>query len=178
MEIAHRVNNIDIFYKHYYIHNLRRFEIDIQSYKNSIIVYHDEINNDINNIITLNDFLKYTPNDITINIEIKKYKSYQNIISDVISLLQQYKEKIYIISSFDKDICNEFIKLNNYETIYLIDKVKNYDKHYKNICIHKKFLDIINYNNHDNIYVYDIQFNEFNKMKNQYKFVNGWIIDY
>jgi hypothetical protein len=180
MEIVHRTNNIDFLYKHYYNYNLRNFEIDIQPYKNLIILHHDEIllNNNIDNILTLEEFLKHTPNDITINIEIKKYKTYKNIIPDVKKLMQKYINKKYIISSFDKDICNDFIKIGGYEIIYLIGELENYDKTYKNICIHKKFLDILNYHNHEKIYVYGIHNNEFQIEINRYKFITGWIIDY
>jgi len=228
MEIAHRTNSLNSFYKHYYQHGCRNFEIDVQYFKNpldysdQIIVYHDEISiNDFErselikqkDILMLPDFLRLIPDNITLNIEIKDYsgsnKYYKsdescicsckiciqnnpnnscklqktNIVNQLVDILAKYTKNVYIISSFDKYICNNKIilkKLNSVtnDIIYLVDELDNYDKNYKNICIHKKFLDILNYRNHDIIYIYDVDKNNLDNLKANYKYVNGWILDY
>ena len=246
MEIAHRTNSLNSFYMHYYQHGCRNFEIDVQffnspknlKYQNDntdqIIVYHDEIsiNNDERSklvkqkdIIMLDDFLRFIPDNITLNIEIKDYsgsnKCYKsddelclcyyknackcklcfckiclqnnpnnsckiqkiNLVNQLVNLLMKYNKKTYIISSFDKYICNnpnilDKLKLISNDIIYLVDEVENYDKNYKKICIHKKFIDILNYSNHDLIYVYDVKNNELEKLKRDHQYINGWILDY
>jgi len=216
MEIAHRTNTLDNFYKHYYDYNCRAFEIDVQFNKNSeeIIVYHDDISKETKldkNVIMLYDFLRLTPDDITLNIEIKDYSGSKNYIKNdicackiciennpnktcrseknslidlLIVVLKENNKKGYIISSFDKYICsNKTIRSKleedvSKDLIYLIGELGDYDKSFKKICIHKKFLEILNYNNHDLIYVYDIKREDIDDFKEDYPFVNGWILDY
>jgi glycerophosphoryl diester phosphodiesterase len=222
---------------HYYQYGCRVFEIDVQIFNNPnnlkyqndnsdrLIVYHDElsINNDERSelvkqkdIIMLDDFLRFIPDNITLNIEIKDYsdsnKFYKpddeslflncsckicmeanpnnsckiqkiNLVNQLVDLLVKYNKKTYIISSFDKYICNNkniLDKLNSITNniIYLVGELENYDKTYKKICIHKKFLDILNYSNHDLIYVYDVENDNLDELKLEYPYIKGWILDF
>jgi glycerophosphoryl diester phosphodiesterase len=224
MEIAHKTNTLDSFFKHYYEYNCRNFEIDIQLYKNSldnsdeIIVYHDNILTDKDftkkkDVVSLFDFLRLIPDDIILNIEIKDYsgsnKYYKSIekftcscnictqnnlnktcfsqkrelIEILLVHLKYNKKKKIIISSFDMFICNNkdiIYKLKSItnEIIFIIGELENYDKNYKKICIHKKFLDFLNYNNHELIYVYDVHKDNLDQLKINYPLINGWILDY
>jgi hypothetical protein len=151
------------------------FEIDVQYVNNKIIVHHDECHDDTN-IISLENFLLWTPNLITINIEIKKYNS-TNMNIELIRLLQQFPFKKFILSSFDKDVCRELFH-SHYQVFYLISKVENYDESFVNICIHKKFLNILNYTNHEQVFVYHVHKNELQTLKSKYSYIKGWIIDF
>ena len=179
MEITHQTNTLECFYKYYYNYKCRVFEIDIQpDENNTIIVYHDDFfkNKVSKNIITLDEFLRFTPHLITINIEIKKY-NLRNINFELIQLLQQYPFKKYILSSFNKDVCKELVH-SSYQVFYLISLIENYDKTFVNICIHKKFLDILNHHNHEQIYIYNVHKNELQQLKSKYPYIKGWIIDW
>ena len=106
-----------------------------------------------------------------------------NLVNQLVDLLMKYNQKTYIISSFDKYICNnknisDKLKLISNDIIYLVGEVENYDKTYKKICIHKKFLDILNYNNHDLIYVYDVENTNLDELKLEYPYIKGWILDF
>lgn len=178
MEIVHRTNTLDFFYKHYYQNNCRAFEIDVQPVNDTILVYHDDLSNMSfsNSITTLEEFLRLTPNFITINIEIKKYNS-KNINLELIELLNQYPSNKYILSSFNKEVCREFLSFN-YPVMYLLSTLKDYDRTFHNICVPKNLLDILNLDeNHEQIYVYQVKKTELQKLKRQYPFVRGWIYD-
>jgi glycerophosphoryl diester phosphodiesterase len=176
MEIAHKTNTLECFYKHYYMYQCRFFEIDIQFVNNRIIVYHDECSNDTN-IITLEEFLRWIPNLITINIEIKKYNDSTNLNMELLQLLEQFPFKKYILSSFDKNVCRELFH-SLYQVFYLISIIENYDESFVNICIDKKLLNILNYTNHEQVFVYNIHKNELQILKSKYPYIKGWIIDW
>lgn len=179
MEIVHRTNTLDFFYKHYYQNHCRAFEIDVQPGNDTILVYHDDLSNNIlstNGITTLEEFLRLTPNLITINIEIKKYNS-KNINLELIELLQQYPFNKYILSSFDKEVCRELLSLN-YPVMHLLSTIEDYDKSFVNICLPKHLLDILNLDeNHEQVFVYQVKKTELKKLKRKYPFVRGWIYD-
>jgi glycerophosphoryl diester phosphodiesterase len=176
MEIAHKTNTLECFYKHYYDYKCRFFEIDVQHGNDTIIVYHDDFNKVSIPVITLEEFLRFTPNLITINIEIKKY-NLRNINLELIELLAQHPFKKYILSSFDKDVCKELLHCH-YPVFHLLSTIENYDKSFVNICIHKNLLNILNHDNHEQIYVYDVHKKELEHFQYKYPSIKAWIIDW
>lgn len=179
MDIVHRANNLGFFYKQYYQNNCRAFEIDVQSGNGTILVYHDDLSYILpkHGMTTLEEFLRFTPKFITINIEIKKYNS-KNINLKLIELLKQYPSNKYILSSFDKGVCKELLSFN-YPVMYLFSKLDDYDKTFPNICIPKILLYILlDLNkNHEKVYVYQVDKTELKRLKQKYPFVKGWIYD-
>lgn len=179
MEIVHRTNTLDCFYRHYYKNDCRFFEIDVQPSNDTILVYHDDLNkisNSTSVIMTLEEFLRLTPNAITINIEIKKYNS-KNINLELIQLLKQYPFKKYILSSFDKEVCKELLPFH-YPVFHLLSTIEEYDKTFVNICIHKKLLDILNFDDyHEKVYVYQVKKKDLRTLKKEYPHIKGWIYD-
>jgi glycerophosphoryl diester phosphodiesterase len=179
MDIVHRANTLDSFYKYYYIHHCRAFEIDVQSGGDTIVVFHDDFTNRIPNdqaILTLEEFLRCTPNSIVINIEIKRYTNSRNINQQLIHLLSEYPLKKYMLSSFDKQVCQELSEFR-YPVLYLFSSMDDYDDSFVNICVPKALLENINMIHHEQIYVYHVEWKQLDFLKRQYPFVDGWIYD-
>lgn len=193
MLIAHRANIFSDFYKFYYKNNLRSFEIDVQLLNDNIIVYHDDIldlkdptidstiNQTINpKIPTLEDYLKYTPDNIHLNIEIKRYfnnnfNKYLIIVNQVLDLCKKYPKEKFSFSSFDKETYECLLEKAD-DVWHLQDKIEKYDSTSSKICIHKDMINHIDPKNHTAIYVYDVKIDEIPHCELN-KYIKGWIVD-
>ena len=181
MIFAHRTNTFESFYKAYFVHNDRQFEIDVQpTMDGRIIVYHDDIScekyKEMKHTLTLDEFLKFTPDSVVINVEIKKYEKSKYIVDKVLQICGKYPTKTYLYSSFDAASVQQLQK-NGASAYLLVDKIENYKPQQPNICIHKNLLKVIDVSLHKHVFVYDIKSTEVEVLKEEHPFVHGWIID-
>lgn len=182
MEFAHRTNTFQSFFEAYYIHGCRHFEIDVQPTKEfQVVVYHDDISDksyhDVKFAPTLEEFLKFTPDSITLNVEIKKYENSKYITDIVQEVCNRYPNKSYIYSSFDVSSVKR-LRENEANPMLLIDKIEKYDSISPIICVHKDLLDKVENTSHQSIFVYDVKAEELQPFKDHYPYVKGWIVDY
>lgn len=184
MLFAHRSNKIDRVYELYYKHDVKAYEIDVQStFDNILVVYHDDVSSIYKHelskdIPTFEEYLKFTPNDIHINVEIKMYPNSKNILDNVLLLTTTYSNKIYSYSSFNMNIYNTLNQKNsNIKVWHLQNKPENYINTCNHICIHVDMLNKIDSNKHSIILVYDVHINDHISLQNKYPFVTGWIVD-
>lgn len=199
MLFIHRANLISDVFKHYYS-NYKAYEIDVQPTSDGIIVvYHDDCSHQTKEsltsteIPTFEDFLKYTPTDIHLNVEIKKYPdSSHGIVDRVLELCERYPKHKFSFSSFDKDTY-ESLKGKVEDAWLLQDASLLQDaplledasllEDAPRICIHKSMLakDACAHAHvtrmYDVVYVYDVKMSEVAPLQLTYPFVNGWIVD-
>ncbi len=186
MIFTHRLNTIQAVYENIYKNNSTCFEIDIQLTKDlKLVVYHDDVSdklysellNTIPEIPLFEDFLKYIPSNMTINVEIKKYKNSVIALNFILSITEKYTEYYnhnYIFSSCDKDIYDELISRGK-EAWYLIKEPEKYSQDTLHICIHKDLIKSIIPENHKRIAVYGFKNNEIDKEND---FITDRIVDY
>jgi len=182
MIFAHRLNTIQHVYENYYKNTSSAFEIDIQMTKDlKLVVYHDDVSSksysELSHIIPFvplfEDFLKYIPENMTINVEIKKYKNSIVALEYILSITEKYKHT-YIFSSFDKDVYNDLISLNK-DAWHLVKKNDKYSQDTPYICIHKDLIPYIIPDKHKCICVYGFKKDE---IDSQLSFITDWIVDF
>ncbi len=178
MIITHRLNTIQSVYENYYKNDSSTFEIDIQMTKDlKLVVYHDDVSSKLYSELSSNtplfeDFLKYIPENMTINVEIKKYDNSVIALEYILSITEKYKHS-YIFSSFDKDIYDKLISFNK-DAWYLIKESEKYSKDIPFICICKELIKTIIPEKHKRITVYGFKNNEIPT----YDFISDWIVDF
>jgi len=159
------------------------YEIDVQPTKDgNVIVYHDDVSD--RNLVemptdlpTLEEFLRFSPEGISLNIEIKKYANSTDIAATVLALCEKFKGKFYTFSSFDKSVYEFFLAAGK-DAWHLQDKIEKYDASSANICEQKDMLGSFNIDDHARVLVYDVKVEGVNEMQASYPQVSGWIVDY
>ena len=178
MIFTHRLNTIQSVYENYYKKSCLLFEIDIQITKdNKLVVYHDDVSSKSLSELPYNtplfeDFLKYIPENMTINVEIKKYSDSIVNLYDILAITYKYKH-VYIFSSFDKDIYDQLFSMEK-DVWYLIKDIEKYNQDIPCICIDKKLINKIKPNTHTRICVYGLKRDE---IDNEKDFITDWIVD-
>lgn len=181
---AHRINVIKDVYEEYYKHGNKCIEIDVQPTKDGVlIVMHDDASSknlsDIpKEVPTFEEFLRFIPDDVSINVEIKKYPDSQYIVDSVLDFCKLYKKnRNFYFSSFDVPTLKR-LKENEECPWHLMDKIEKYDNSSTKICVHKSLLDVIpDPSVHESIFVYDVKISEQDDMKARYPFISGMIVD-
>ena len=197
MEIfAHRSNDIPYLYLLYWQRYVRCFEVDVQPTKDGvIIVYHDDCSHlshreveALHNkqVYTLVEFLRCTPDDITLNIEIKRYTSL-DCSQAVVEICKEYKgAKDIIYSSFDIDMIKG-IRDKGLPYWLLLDTIPNNISlkelsKLNNICVNISVLEqcIKSLCSDVNISVYGLHEHDIVKYwsESSYSRVVNWIVDY
>lgn len=182
MHIAHRVNTIERVYYLYHLKNIEAIEIDIQpTLDGQIVVYHDDVSSmnysDLPSYVpTFEEFLRFIPEKIFVNVEVKKYEKSSSIITDVIGLCEKYPRE-YIFSSFDKDTYDACVKAGK-KCWHLQDTMAKYNSSIPNICIHASMLANMSQKDHEMIAVYDVSETSVDEFTSTYPFVYAWITDY
>ena len=103
---VHRANCLEDLYKHYHGKDKHRaFEIDVQWADGQVVVFHDDINDGAcpdGGIPTLAEFLRFSPRDIVINVELKVYSPtfLESFVETVLRECNSYKKNGYMFSSF------------------------------------------------------------------------------
>lgn len=195
--IGHRANTLNDAFRYYYKYDLRTVELDIQlTQDKKIAVYHDDVSDKRmkhllrSNILVLDEYMKNIPQDLTINIEIKRYqheKAKQNKVPNdiacrIIQAVKKRGRKNVIYSSFDREITRIIMK-NRRPGMLLIDKVEGLADigGYPWICIEKGLLETVNMMAIPEtiVYVYNVKYgDELEKLKALYPFVKGFIVDF
>lgn len=195
--IGHRANTLNDIYRYYYKHNLRMVELDVNlTQDKKIAIEHDNVSMKRmkhlirDNILVLDDVLRNIPNDLTINIEIKRYESIQarqnrlpnDIITKIIMAVKKRGKKNVLYSSFDREIVRITLK-NKRDGMLLLKEDSDLEnlEGYPHICIEKSLLDrldSINLYEKKIIYVYDVKSDELESLKAKYSFIKGWIVDF
>ena len=155
--IGHRANTLNDIYRYYYKHNLRMVELDVNlTQDKKIAIEHDNVSMKRmkhlirDNILVLDDVLRNIPNDLTINIEIKRYESIQarqnrlpnDIITKIIMAVKKRGKKNVLYSSFDREIVRITLK-NKRDGMLLLKEDSDLEnlEGYPHICIEKSLLD-------------------------------------
>lgn len=106
---VHRTNTLDSFFRHYNGDlQPRAFEIDVQCFDGKIVVFHDDVGglDGLGGVLpyvpTLEKFLRFTPHDITLNVELKVYSlgSVKGFVREVLQICNKYKKNGFCFSSF------------------------------------------------------------------------------
>jgi hypothetical protein len=176
------VNTIERVYFLYNLKNIKAIEIDVQPTKDGqIVVYHDDVSSlsydELSPYVpTFEQFLRFIPQDVCVNVEVKKYDKSASISKEVLALCEKYPRD-YVYSSFDKDTYDDFVRSEK-KCWHLQDKMVKYDPTVPNICIHKSMLPDITTQNHQSVTVYDVLDGSVDEMQSIYPFVTVWIADY
>ena len=182
MDFAHRTNTFASFYEAYYLYGYRHFEIDVQPTKDGhVVVYHDDVSDKTHQEMamspTLEEFCKFTPDAVTVNVEIKKYANSGLITDEVLDICKRYPNKLFIFSSFD-EVSVEILREKAVDSMLLIDTIDKYKPTQTKICIQKGLLPVINLGKHETVFVYDVKASDVGALKQEYPLVQGWILDY
>jgi glycerophosphoryl diester phosphodiesterase len=185
--IAHRSNTINDTYKNYYKRDQKIVEIDIQLTKdNKLAVYHDDMSqkrmkqlfNFVGpSLVSLNEFLTHTPDDLEVYLELKNYSN-KDYVYRVVHLTKKFPKKKFTYLSFDQKFCH-MIKSMKRRAITLIDKPELLDNDkLMDICVHKSLLHDQRLKNIEKVAAYDVKFSEITSLQKSYPFVSTWIVDY
>lgn len=178
MIFTHRLNTIQSVYENIYKNESLFFEIDIQLTKDlKLVVYHDDVSSKLyselpSNTPLFEDFLKYIPENMTINVEIKKYENSTIALDYILDITEKYKHT-YIFSSFSKEIYDKLISMKK-DAWYLIKEIEKYNETISWICIEKDLINKINPDTHKRICVYGYKRDE---IDDKYSFITDWIVD-
>jgi len=183
LHFVHRVNTIHRVYDYFFNWNIKSIEIDVQTTKDGVlVVHHDDVSGHHlyelpYYVPTFEDFLRYIPENMTINVEIKKYAKSKNDVVHILFICRDYPEHKYHFSSFDfdtyyalKEMCDSFWHLSK--------DMDSYRPDVEHVCVHKSMLAFINPKKHKTIGAYDVMAgSEANELATLYPFVNVWILD-
>jgi hypothetical protein len=190
---AHRSNDIPYLYLLYWQRYVRRFEIDVQITKDGvIIVYHDDCSKYNHQeaealhkrpVFTLVEFLRCTPDEITLNIEIKRYNDI-DYSDEVIKICRKHKGfKNIVYSSFDIDVVKNLKNkgLPHWLLLKSIPEPTIFTE-FKDICVNINILDEISksLSADVNLSVYGLHENDIVKYWSAAKYsrVVNWIVEY
>ena len=173
MIIGSKANTLNEIYKHYYKHQLKCVEVNINLTQDKKIAVTQE---DVSmkrmkhllrvNTLVLDDVLANIPEDLAINIELIRYESVQakqnkfpnDIVIKIIMAVKKRAKKNVMYSSYDREIVR-IVLSNKREGMLLINteqdlrEIKELDI-YPKICIDKSLIEIYAQNNLENKYLY------------------------
>lgn len=169
MIIGSKANNLNEIYKHYYKHNLKCVEVNINLTQDKKIAVTQE---DVSmkrmkhllriNTLVLDDVLANIPEDLAINIELIRYESIQakqnkfpnDIVTKIIMAVKKRGKKNVMYSSYDREMVR-IVLSNKREGMLLINsednlKALNNIDIYPKVCIDKSLIE--NYNQNKYLY--------------------------
>ncbi len=190
MIIAHRCNDVSYVYMLYWKRGVRCFEIDVQTTKDGVlVVYHDDISHlrhgevealGGNVVYTLAEFLRCTPDDITLNVEIKNYAGKASAAKAIIDTCERAtREKRLIYSSFDQDVVTALANRGLTHWILFEKYAKRFAR--PHICVDIRILDkVLERDDDTTLSVYGLQEKDMTRYVSnpRYKKVQNWIMDY
>ena len=173
MIIGSKANNLNEIYKHYYKHQLKCVEVNINLTQDKKIAVTQE---DVSmkrmkhllrvNTLVLDDVLANIPEDLAINIELIRYESIQakqnkfpnDIVTKIIMAVKKRAKKNAMYSSYDREIVR-IVLSNKRDGMLLINtednlKALNNIDIYPKVCIDKSLIEIYAQNNLENKYLY------------------------
>ena len=173
MIIGSKANNLNEIYKHYYKHQLKCVEVNINLTQDKKIAVTQE---DVSmkrmkhllrvNTLVLDDVLANIPEDLAINIELIRYESIQakqnkfpnDIVTKIIMAVKKRAKKNAMYSSYDREIVR-IVLSNKRDGMLLINtednlKALNNIDIYPKVCIDKSLIEIYAQNNIENKYLY------------------------
>lgn len=182
MFIAHRVNTISKVYEVYHKYDIRHIEIDVQITKDNEVVVVSYV--DLSKrVITLSDFLKYIPDDLWINVELKRFDK-RTYVLDVLKICSEFRGKRFFYSSFDAEFCAILRKqVGNDHVGRLHERIGTLANTQKQdiIGVHVRLLAHLDPSKYKKIYVWGLQGcgpKAIQGLKDSFKWVSGWIVDY
>lgn len=161
MIVGSKANTLNEIYKHYYKHNLRCVEVNINLTQDKKIAVTQE-NVSMKrmkhllrvNTLVLDDILANIPEDLAINIELIRYESIQakqnkfpnDIVTKIIMAVKKRAKKNAMYSSYDREIVR-IVLSNKRDGMLLINtednlKALNNIDIYPKVCIDKNLIDI------------------------------------
>lgn len=187
--VAHRSNTINDTYKNYYQRENKRVEIDIQLTKdNKLAVFHDNMTEkrmkQLFNLVgptlvSLNEYLTHTPDDLEVYIELKNYSN-KDYVYRVVHLTKKFPKKKFVYLSFDKKFCH-MIRSMKRRAINLIDNAETLSDpsmNWTDICVHKSLLGHPRLATIPTVAVYDVLQKDVEKLQKAHPNVSTWIVDY
>jgi glycerophosphoryl diester phosphodiesterase len=167
--LVHRANTISSIYKSLYTEpEINAFEIDVQADQNGeIYVFHDDITTTSTPLPqdtpTLDEFLRFIPDDVLLNIEIKVYDDDNchvgTIVSKVLDTCRKYSKAQYIYSTFHKEAFDILQEMGLEKCSWLlVDTLEKYEKQKtftRHICIDRSLYNKITWNMHDAVVIYN-----------------------
>jgi glycerophosphoryl diester phosphodiesterase len=177
--IAHRANTIHRVYELYHKHGARSVEIDVQPCASGeLIVYNKNASRAKfgKGMVTLDTFLRYIPDDMLINVELKRYDA-RDMVDDVVKVCEFHRGKRYLFSSFDLDYCKK-LKKKKVDVILLHEYVYGMKQSFQNIGVHVGLLAYVKFDMYDKVYVWGLRAKHAKTLSETFRAVDGWIVDY
>jgi hypothetical protein len=184
-------NTIDNAYKSYYEDGVKSVKVEVQiTADNKVIVHLDDVHtkrlkqlrNIHKSLVTLEEFLQHTPDDMQVIVEINRYDD-RDFAHRVIHFAEgnyskEVKKGKFVYSSRDKKTCKH-IQCMNRAVFHLHDSIDTLDTFYKQIGVSK---DILVFNcellhTYEGVYVTGVTSTEYPVLKKLYPWVKGWIIE-
>ena len=183
---AHRVNTINEVYRNYYERGIKQIEIDVQLTKdNKLVVYHDNVSKQtmkqlrhkVKDIVTFEEFLRHIPDDIVINVELKRYDD-RNYVYRVIDQSKKNKGKTYIYSSFDALFVKQIVSMKRI-ALHLHETPETFDPKFQSVCVRHDILNDDVLAKFEAVYVYanEMSKEDYEGLMEKYPGVKGWIVD-
>lgn len=187
------VNTITDAYKNYFQRNTKTLHVEVQiTQDNKVVVFHDNVagkrlknlRNIHKSLVTLEEYLKHTPDDIDYMIDILRYDD-KDFLYRVVHICEQCKpKKAFIYVSDDKKFCKH-VKSMRRRYLYKMYFASQHDSLFNSVLVHKdimndihpQLLSIDGTPVYDSIFVYGVNEDEQKMLGSHYPWVHGWLVD-
>lgn len=187
-----RINNtVNDAYKVYYGNGpSKAIKIEVQITQDNKVVVHlpdvhnrrlKQLRNMDKTLVTLEEFLKHTPEDLQVIIEIKRFDdkdfAYRVIHFAEENYSKEVKQTKFIYASTDKKFCKH-IQCMRRPVFHVHSTFDTLDPYYTQIGVS---VEMLQYNPTDlqgyaGVYITDAKAGDVDRLKEQYPWVKGWII--
>lgn len=191
MSTYKRINNtINDAYRVYYgMDSNKSVKIDVQiTQDNKIVVHLDDVHNkrlkhlrkNMKNLVTLEEFLKHTPDDLKVIIEINRFDdkdyAYRIVHFAEINYSKEVKLNKFIYASTDKKFCKH-IQCMRRPVFHVHKNIDTLDPYYNQIGITVEMLKHHPeaFQNYEGVYVINVNEDDISNMKDEFPWVKGWI---
>ena len=187
------VNTITDAYMNYFQRNIKTVHLEVQiTQDNKVVVFHDNVSGkrlkNLKNIhksfVTLEEYLKHTPDDMEYMIDILRYDD-KDFLYRVVHICEECKpKKAFVYVSDDKKFCKH-VKSMRRRYLYKMYDTSQHDSLFNNILVHKNIMHDIHPQMlsvdgtpvFESIYVYGICEDEQKMLSAHCSWVNGWLVD-
>lgn len=188
---AQCINTINDAYRQYYQKNIKKVHLEVQiTQDNKVVVFQDNVSgkrlknlkNIHKSLVTLEEYLKHTPQDMEYMIDILRYDD-KDYLYRVVHICEQCKPKnAFTYISYDRKFCKHVMSMRR-KYLHKIDCIAHVDPIFKNIIIHKNAIKEIHPQMlgadgtpvYESVFVYGLTADEFTMFNALYPWVKGWV---
>ena len=192
MLVSHCDNTINDAYRSYYKSHRRVVKVEAQITQDNKVVLCGEdlsrkrlrqLRNTYPKLVTLEEFVQHTPDDMVIMIEIKRFDD-KDYVHRVLHFAEhrytkEIKLKRYIYASKDELFCKQ-LQCMGRNVLHIHDNFSSLNQEYQQIGVTLKMLlrDSESLYRYSGVYVYDLTYHDYKDVHQRYSWVKGWIIDH